>query len=77
MVHAGYYRKKKLQKLEPWCPSLVMDGISISEVDKKNGSPKEGDMIAFNQSDDTDRWLVAKKFFDDNYEFVSSTKEET
>jgi len=72
MRKVGYYRKKKLQKLEPWVPSLVMDGIRVSDADKLNGSPKDGDMIAFNPKDDTDRWLVAAKFVDDNYEFVSS-----
>lgn len=77
MIKAGYYRKKQLQKLEPWVPGMVMDGVSISDADKSNGSPKVGDMIAFNPKDDSDRWLVAKQFFDDNYEFVSETQENT
>tara|TARA_R110000868_G_C10972546_1_gene770370 strand:- start:22453 stop:22605 length:153 start_codon:yes stop_codon:yes gene_type:complete len=45
--------------------------VSISEADKLNGSPKTGDMIAFNQKDSTDIWLVAEEFFNDNYEWVS------
>jgi len=72
MREPGYYRKKNLQKLAPWEPTLIMDGISVSEADKANGSPKDGDMIAFNPKDGTDRWLVAAKFVDDNYEFVGS-----
>jgi hypothetical protein len=36
--------------------------------DKENGSPKNGDMIAVNRNDETDKWLVAEKFFNENYE---------
>jgi hypothetical protein len=66
-----FYRKKKLQELTPWTEDLPMDLVSISEADKRNGSPKNGDMIAFNPNDATDMWLVAKDFFDDNYELVA------
>lgn len=69
----AYYRKKQLQKLIDWTPDFPMELVSISEADKNNGSPKEGDKIAFNPKDPTDIWLVAKQFFDDNYEFVSET----
>jgi len=41
--------------------------ISISEPDKKNGSPKIGDMIARNPKDHTDQWLVAEKYFKENF----------
>ena len=67
----AYYRKKQLQELIPWEPDMPMDLVSISSADKSNGSPREGDMIAFNPEDKTDMWLVAKKFFEDNYELVS------
>ena len=65
------YRKKQLQELIDWTPDFPMDLVSISEADKSNGSPKKGDKIAYNPKDPTDIWLVAKHFFDDNYEFVS------
>jgi len=65
------YRKKQLQELTPWVECLPMDLVSISEADKKNGSPKKGDMIAFNPKDATDMWLVAEEFFNDNYEWVT------
>ena len=42
--------------------------VSISSVDKENGSPKLGDMIARNPKDHNDQWLVAKQYFKDNFE---------
>ena len=65
-----YYRKKELQPLFPWTPVMPMGLVSISEADKANGSPKKGDMIAYNPKEYTDFWLVSEKFFKDNYIFV-------
>lgn len=62
------FRKKGTQELNAWTPETDMTGVSISDSDKTNGSPKFGDMIAINKNDHTDRWLVADKFFNDNYE---------
>ena len=42
--------------------------VSISEEDKKNGSPKIGDMIARNPKNYLDQWLVAQDYFLDNFE---------
>ena len=67
----AFYRKKKLQEMIPWTEDVKMDRVNVSEADKANGSPKEGDMIAFSPEDPTDIWLVAEKFFKDNYVFVS------
>lgn len=64
------YRKKLLQEMYPWTPEVDMTGVSISEADRNNGSPKTGDMIAVNPNLNGDRWLVAEKFFNDNYEEV-------
>lgn len=51
---------------------LSLDGvqISISEADLNNGSPKLGDMIARNPKSYKDQWLVAKDYFNDNFELV-------
>lgn len=62
------YRKKQTQLLRPYIDGENIRGVSISDADKENGSPKKGDMIAVNRKDETDKWLVAKKFFNDNYE---------
>jgi hypothetical protein len=42
--------------------------VSISQVDKDNGSPKIGDMIARNPKNHNDMWLVAEQYFKDNFE---------
>lgn len=49
---------------------LMADGVevSISEEDRKAGSPKLGDMIARNPKNHNDQWLVAKQYFEDNFE---------
>lgn len=44
--------------------------VSISEQDLLNGSPKEGDMVARNPKNHLDQWLVAKKYFEDNFEEI-------
>lgn len=72
----AYYRKKQLQELIPWTPDFPMDFVSVSEADKNNGSPKQGDMIALNPKSTTDMWLVAEQFVADNYELVGETLEE-
>jgi len=72
----AFYIKKQLQEMIPWEPSMVMEFVSVSEADKLNGSPAHGDMIAMNKDDPSDMWLVAKKYFQDNYEFVGQSLEE-
>lgn len=61
------YIKKQVQPMMPWEAGMDMRMVSISTADKLNGSPKNGDMIAINPQSDTDKWLVAEKFFNDNY----------
>lgn len=48
-------------------PKDFMDKVSISPEDKKNGSPKEGDMIARNPNNYNDMWLISKEYFEQNY----------
>jgi len=63
------YRKKQLQPMSPYIEGNELPpNCSVSEFDLENGSPKEGDMIAYNPNDYTDTWLVAGEFFRDNYE---------
>lgn len=50
--------------------------VSISDVDRENGSPKIGDKIARNPKDHNDQWLVAAQYFQDNFEqeFIPEVK---
>jgi len=56
--------------MRPYVENEELVGVSISEADKLNGSPKIGDMIARNPKDHTDKWLVAKKYFEENLEEI-------
>lgn len=61
------YRKKNTQELRPYVAGEVLpDNVSISEADRLTGSPKVGDMIA-RGAKPGDYWLVAERFFLDNY----------
>lgn len=64
------YRKKQIAELADWEPGFDMSGVSVSEPDKANGSPTLGDKIARNPANHADRWLVAKAYFDANFEAV-------
>lgn len=61
------YIKKQVQPMTPYATGMDLDGVSISQADRLNGSPLIGDMIAHNPNDITDKWLVAEKFFKENY----------
>lgn len=61
------YRKKATQPMTPWHINYPMKGVSISDADLANGSPKMGDMIAFNPTNEGDKWLVAEEYFKANY----------
>lgn len=65
------YRRKQIAELRPWQLGDDMFGISVSDEDRRAGSPKEGDMIARNPKNHADLWLVAAKYFADNFEPVS------
>lgn len=64
----AYYRRKGLSEMRPYVHGEPMDGISVSEPDRANGSPREGDMIARNPKNHADQWLVAAQYFADNLE---------
>lgn len=70
------YRRKGLSEMqeidcgEDTATTLMYAGVSISQADLDNGSPRPGDMIARNPKNHNDQWLVAKKYFEDNFELV-------
>lgn len=61
------YQRKNIAEMRPYKKGEKLIGVSISEADKKNGSPKIGDMIARNPKNHKDKWLVSKKYFKDNF----------
>jgi hypothetical protein len=62
------YRKKGVVEIERWSPGIDMEGVSVGDEDKKNGSPREGDRIARNPDNPKDRWLISAAYFERNYE---------
>jgi hypothetical protein len=66
------YRRKHIAELRPFQEGeQLSESVSISQVDRDNGSPKVGDMIARNPKNHDDQWLVAKRYFEDNFEPVN------
>jgi hypothetical protein len=66
------YRRTNIAEMRPYKDGEVLSSsISVSEADKLNGSPKVGDMIARNPQNHNDQWLVAAKYFVENFELVS------
>jgi hypothetical protein len=70
------YRRKKITELRPYEPGEVLDGVAINVVDQNNGSPKAGDMIARNPINHSEKWLVSKKAFEDNFEDLEKVVDE-
>ena len=63
------YRRTNIAEMREFVSGETLpDSVSISEADRKNGSPKVGDMIARNPNNHDDQWLVAKDYFDENFE---------
>lgn len=64
-LSTGYklYYKAKLQPLRPYIVGEDMSEVSINKED----TPEEGGMVAYNPDNPSDKWYVAKKFFEDNY----------
>ena len=62
------YRRKQIAELADWTPGFDMTGVSVSDADKRAGSPKAGDKIARNPANHADRWLVAADYFAANFE---------
>ncbi len=62
------YRRTQIAEMAEWEPGFDMTDVSISEADKRAGSPKLGDMIARNPANHEDKWLVAYDYFLANFE---------
>lgn len=67
------YRRSAIAELLPVTEdetfaALPLNGISISEIDLQNGSPKIVDMIARNPQNHDEQWLVAADYFEANFE---------
>ena len=64
------YRRSQIAELRRYIVGEPMADVSIALVDQNVGSPKRGDMIARNPKNHADQWLVAEKYFADNFEEI-------
>ena len=71
MTKFAQYRRTQIAEMTPWAPGFDMTRVSVSLPDGEAGSPKPGDMIAHNPKNHDDMWLVAAKYFADNFEPIS------
>lgn len=69
------FRRKQIAELRPYQEGEILsERVSISAADLEAGSPKVGDMIARNPKNHDDQWLVAKQYFEDNFEGVTTVE---
>ena len=66
------FRKKNTQMMRPYIPGENLSGVSVSSED----TPETGGMIAINPNNESDKWYIAKKFFEENYESVEVIHED-
>jgi hypothetical protein len=68
-VHAfKKYQRVQVAELRPYIPGETpIESVSVSDADRRQGSPKLGDMIARNPKNHADQWLVAADYFADNF----------
>jgi hypothetical protein len=65
------YRKKQVSEMRPYEKGeYLSSSISINAIDRREGSPRVGDMIARDPTNHEDMWLVAEEYFNRNYEPV-------
>jgi len=62
------YRRTQIAEMTDWEPGFDMTDVAVSEADRKNGSPKQGDKIAHNPANHADHWLIAADYFAANFE---------
>ncbi len=67
------YQRTNLAEMTAWREGFDMSGVSVSEVDRNNGSPKPGDMIARNPTNHDDKWLVAYNYFISNFAIAAKS----
>lgn len=63
-----YNRKSIPAMMRPYEPGEDLTSVSVSDDDRANGSPKAGDMIARDPSNENDLWLVNATYFADKFD---------
>lgn len=69
MLEFKKYRRKAIAELAEWNGKDLL-GVSISQPDKDNGSPKTGDFIGRNPDNHDDKWLIAADYAAKNFVLI-------
>jgi hypothetical protein len=69
------YRLKQLVSMQPWDASYSMEHVHVTAPDKANGHPKMGDMISDNPKHPSEKWLISKEYFEENYTWVNGYRD--
>lgn len=68
------FRRTQIAEMRPYVPGETLPSrVSVSATDREAGSPKLGDMIARNPANHDDQWLVAKAYFEVNFEELDAS----
>jgi len=70
-LHSGqnwkYYKRTNLAEMRPYVKGEDLSAISVSPED----NPEEDmGMIARNPKNEKDKWYVARKYFEDNFDAI-------
>ena len=69
------YQRTQIAEMREYVEGEKLCKVSISVTDEIDGSPKVGDMVARNPKNHEDQWLVAKQYFQDNFEILGNKNE--
>ena len=75
MTQYRKYQRTQIAEMADWHDGFDMAGVSMSEPDRANGSPRLGDKIARNPANHADRWLVSAAYFVANFRSVASDED--
>jgi hypothetical protein len=64
------YRKNTITEIRPYVYGEPMEKIPVNDIDRKNGSPQVGDMVARDPNNLKDQWLISEAYFRANFEEV-------
>lgn len=64
------YSTTAIGEMRPYKKGEDLTGVFISSEDIKKGSPKVGDMIARDPYNHEDEWLIAWKYFRENFQEI-------
>ena len=63
------YRRKEILEMRPYVPGETLRGVIVSNYVRPQ---TDGGMIARNPSNPNELWYMSKKYFEENFELVTT-----